>query len=356
MTLNDSSAAEGTLETLLRNGLLKDHEIAVIRDFGRPGSRFHDALQLAETLHLHIKVNDTHQLPVNAFFKAGAELDHQKDGFVKYRFPGAINAIFSHIKVSQDELLETEATRRPRPFLDHIGIDLRQETPEVRAVFDALPAMAVADGVPHASQGGPGKPVYCCHVEVSEKHWLYPNRAGEYPAIPLEFAYGPLKVNPDKSGCDLRPADPSKVDPASVPSCCGNAPGGADDAGSAPATDARSGSYYRPSDLGRFGEIGRSNPAIAAAFFDYYGRVMADDRLTKREKSLIALGVAHALKCPYCIDSISNSSLDLGLSEAEMMEAVQVAAAISAGVTLVHSTQLLGHVDARAAAAKNGEH
>ncbi|HEX8371504.1 MAG TPA: arsenosugar biosynthesis-associated peroxidase-like protein [Chthoniobacterales bacterium] len=107
--------------------------------------------------------------------------------------------------------------------------------------------------------------------------------------------------------------------------------------------------YYRPSDLGRFGEIGRANPVLAEAFFDYYGKTMSEGALTKREKSLIALAVAHAQKCPYCIDSVSNSCLDQGLSEAEMIEAVHVAAALTAGVALVHSTQMLGHVDARAA-------
>lgn len=105
--------------------------------------------------------------------------------------------------------------------------------------------------------------------------------------------------------------------------------------------------YFKPSDLPRFGEVSRSNPALGEAFFAYYGKVMADGALTKREKSLIALAVAHALQCPYCIDSIGNSTLDQGVTEAETMEAVQVAAAMAAGVTLVHGTQLLGHVEAR---------
>lgn len=108
-----------------------------------------------------------------------------------------------------------------------------------------------------------------------------------------------------------------------------------------------SNTYFKPSDLKRFGEVGRSNPALGEAFFDYYSKVMAEGALTKREKNLIALAVAHALQCPYCIDSIGNSALDQGVTEAEMMEAVQVAAAMAAGVTLVHSTQLLGYVDAR---------
>ena len=342
MKLYESPAADATLKTLRSLGLLTEPETTVVTDFGRPDGRFHDTLALAETLHLHIKVDNTDALPINAFFKAGAELDHQKSGFVKYRFPGAINAIFSHIKVSQEELIETEATRRPRPFLDHIGIDLRDETSAVRAAFDALPKVAAEEHLPLASQGGPDQPVYCCHVEVAEKHWLYPPDQKGHPGIPLEFAYGALKVNPDKSGCDLRPADPNKVDPSSIPACCGTT---ATKAEGGPATA----TYYRPSDLGRFGEIGRSNPAVAGAFFDYYGKVMADDRLTKREKTLIALAVAHALKCPYCIDSLTHGGLDLGISEAELMEAVQVAAVIAAGVTLVHSTQLLGHVDARKA-------
>lgn len=346
MQLYQSQPAGATLSTLAKLGLLNEQEIAVVTELGGPESRFRETLNLAETLHLHIKVDNTDQLPINDFFKAGAELDHQKQGFVKYRFPGAINAIFSHIKVSQEELIETEVNRRPRPFLDHIGIDLREETAQVRAAFDALPQVAEEEHLPLASQGGPDQPVFCCHVEVAEKHWLYPPDRHGHPGIPLEFAYGALKVNPDKSGCDLRPADPNKVDPASIPTCCGTsaAKSGTD---SSPAAQ---GSYYRTADLGRFGEIGRSNPALANAFFDYYGKAMAEDRLTKREKILIGLAVAHALRCPYCIDSLSGSALDLGLTEAEMMEAVQVAAALSAGIALVHSTQMLGHVDARAAA------
>jgi len=107
--------------------------------------------------------------------------------------------------------------------------------------------------------------------------------------------------------------------------------------------------YYQSTDLGRFGEIGRSNPALASGFFDYYGKVMEDNRLTKREKSLIGLAVAHALRCPYSIESLSHSCLNQGLSEAEMMESVHVAGALAASVTLVHSTQMMGHVEAQKA-------
>ncbi len=143
MRIRHSAESAARLSLLHRCGLITEREAEAVNQLDLPSSPFARDVELAETVHLHIKVDDTHQLPINEFFDAGARLDHQKDGFVKYRFPGAINAIFSHIKVSQDELLETESNRRPRPFLDHIGIDLREESDLVRQAFDALPDVAV---------------------------------------------------------------------------------------------------------------------------------------------------------------------------------------------------------------------
>nr|WP_020468871.1 arsenosugar biosynthesis-associated peroxidase-like protein [Zavarzinella formosa] len=363
MKLRNSVEAAASLKALQECGLLNGHEIEVVNRLGKPDSPVDQAITLAETVHLHIKVDDTHQLPINEFFKAGASLDHQKDGFVKYRFPGAVNAIFSHIKVSQDELIETPENRRPRPFLDHIGVDMRDETAAVRQTFDSLPGVAATHNWAHASQGGAGRPVYCCHVEVAEKHWLYPPDQGEHKGIPLEFAYGPLKVNPGKVGCDLRPANPDKIDPASI-SCCGTAPasssvestasccGTADESAAQPASTGAG--YYQPQDLGRFAEIGRTNPKLAEGFFGYYGQVMADGNLTRREKSLIALAVAHALKCPYCIDSYTSTLHKMNVSEAEMFEAVHVASAMAAGITLVHGVQMMNKIDQIGASHQNG--
>ena len=98
--------------------------------------------------------------------------------------------------------------------------------------------------------------------------------------------------------------------------------------------------YYNPEDLGKFGTIGEEAPVLAEKFFDYYGAVFAEGALTQREKSLIALAVAHAVQCPYCIDSYTNDCLNKGVSEEEMTEAVHVAAAIRGGATLVHGVQM----------------
>lgn len=102
--------------------------------------------------------------------------------------------------------------------------------------------------------------------------------------------------------------------------------------------------YYNTEDLKKFGNIGEFQKPMADKFFSYYGEVFEEGALTAREKSLIALAVAHAVQCPYCIDAYSVDSLEKGYSEAQMMEAVHVAAAIRGGATLVHSTQMMNKV------------
>ena len=102
--------------------------------------------------------------------------------------------------------------------------------------------------------------------------------------------------------------------------------------------------YYENSDLGRFPEIGKAAPELAKKFFDWYGAVFADGALTAREKSLIALAVAHTVQCPYCIDAYSNDCLAKGSDIEQMTEAIHVAAAIRGGSSLVHGTQMRAHV------------
>ena len=103
--------------------------------------------------------------------------------------------------------------------------------------------------------------------------------------------------------------------------------------------------YYDAKDLGRFGEISRVNQELGKAYFDYYGKAMGAGALTEREKALIALAVSHALKCPYCIDAYSQACLEKGADEEQMNEAVHVAAAMAAGITLVHGVQMMNKVD-----------
>lgn len=103
-------------------------------------------------------------------------------------------------------------------------------------------------------------------------------------------------------------------------------------------------SYYKSEHLPRFGEIREGNPALAEKFFAWYSAVFAEGALSAREKSLIALAVAHTVQCPYCIDAYSKDCLEKGSDLEQMTEALHVAAAIRGGASLVHGLQMMDHV------------
>lgn len=99
-------------------------------------------------------------------------------------------------------------------------------------------------------------------------------------------------------------------------------------------------SYYKPEDLLKFEEIGKDAPDLAKKFFEYYGSVFAEGELSEREKSLIALAVAHTIQCPYCIDAYTKACLEKGSNLTEMTEALHVSTAIRGGASLVHGVQM----------------
>ena len=103
--------------------------------------------------------------------------------------------------------------------------------------------------------------------------------------------------------------------------------------------------YFDPADLKKFGKITEFQEEMGKKFFDWYGEVFKEGALTEREKALIALAVAHAIQCPYCIDAYSSTCLEKGADEEQMMEAIQVAAAIKAGTTLVYGVQMMNHAE-----------
>jgi alkylhydroperoxidase/carboxymuconolactone decarboxylase family protein len=98
--------------------------------------------------------------------------------------------------------------------------------------------------------------------------------------------------------------------------------------------------YYRTEDLDHFADIGEASPELWQLFTAWYGKAFAAGALTQREKALIALAVAHALQCPYCIDAYTQQSLAHGADLPQMTEAIHVAAAIRGGATLAHGVQM----------------
>lgn len=80
-------------------------------------------------------------------------------------------------------------------------------------------------------------------------------------------------------------------------------------------------------------------------FMKYYGGVFCQGALTEREKQLIALAVAHAIHCPYCIEAYTEACLSSGCSKEEMTEAVHVASALSAGAILANGVMMKTYAD-----------
>lgn len=103
--------------------------------------------------------------------------------------------------------------------------------------------------------------------------------------------------------------------------------------------------YYDPKDLKKFGDITEWSEELGEKFFEYNGKVFEEGELSAREKSLIALAVAHTIQCPYCIDAYTGDGLKRGITKGEMMEALHVAGAIRGGASLVHGVQMMNKVN-----------
>lgn len=102
--------------------------------------------------------------------------------------------------------------------------------------------------------------------------------------------------------------------------------------------------YYNEEDLKNFADISEACPELGRDFFKYYSAVFEDAKLSKKEKTLIALSVAFALKCPYCIEAYTKACLEQAYTESQMTEALHVVSVMSAGVSLVHGMQMKRHI------------
>ncbi|HAM51639.1 MAG TPA: 4-carboxymuconolactone decarboxylase [Nitrospiraceae bacterium] len=105
------------------------------------------------------------------------------------------------------------------------------------------------------------------------------------------------------------------------------------------------GDYYKDEDLDKFGEVGKYSPELFKKFMDWYTASLQPGALTKREKTLIGLAVAHVIQCPYCIDVYTKGCLEEGMDLGHITEAVHVASAVRGGASLIHAVQARTVVD-----------
>jgi AhpD family alkylhydroperoxidase len=85
----------------------------------------------------------------------------------------------------------------------------------------------------------------------------------------------------------------------------------------------------------------RLAPEPAKAFSAFSRSVFAEGAITTKTKQLIAVAVAHVTQCPYCIRGHTSAALEKGATASELMEAIWVAAEMSAGAAYAHSSLAL---------------
>lgn len=95
---------------------------------------------------------------------------------------------------------------------------------------------------------------------------------------------------------------------------------------------------YDVDNLKKLGRLAEAAPAAWKGYQAFDAAAMADGAIPAKTKELIAVAVAMTTQCPYCIEIHSKRAKDAGCSEAEVGEAVMVAAALRAGGAVTHAT------------------
>lgn len=102
---------------------------------------------------------------------------------------------------------------------------------------------------------------------------------------------------------------------------------------------------YNKSYFNRLGELSDLAPEVFKAFVQFDKLALAEGKLTKKVKELIAIAVAHTTGCPYCIEVHVKNGKSQEVSKEEMAEAILVATALKAGSALAHGVNALNAYD-----------
>lgn len=77
-------------------------------------------------------------------------------------------------------------------------------------------------------------------------------------------------------------------------------------------------------------------PDMMKGFLEFDNTVFKDGAIPSKMKELMAITAAHVTQCPWCIEAHVTRAKEKGCSDAEIAEAVWVAAAMRAGAAFSH--------------------
>jgi AhpD family alkylhydroperoxidase len=95
---------------------------------------------------------------------------------------------------------------------------------------------------------------------------------------------------------------------------------------------------YNKLNLARIKKMNDLAPEVMKAFWAFDRLAVSEGAIPVKYKELIAFAVALTTQCAYCVDIHNNNARKAGATEAELVEAGMVAAALRAGGSVTHTT------------------
>ena len=93
--------------------------------------------------------------------------------------------------------------------------------------------------------------------------------------------------------------------------------------------------------LKKLPRLGKLAPETTNAFWAFDKAALTGGAIPKKYKELMAIAVALTTQCVYCIELHRQGAVKAGATEAELAEAIHVAAALRAGAAITHGAHLL---------------
>lgn len=95
--------------------------------------------------------------------------------------------------------------------------------------------------------------------------------------------------------------------------------------------------FYKKEDIRKINVLAQLVPESMQALIEVNDKVFQEGALTTKTKEMIAIAVAHATGCAFCIDIHTKNAMREGASEEEIAEAILVGVAMKASAALSHS-------------------
>lgn len=98
---------------------------------------------------------------------------------------------------------------------------------------------------------------------------------------------------------------------------------------------------YARSNLKNLGQLGKFAPDGFKGYQTFSATATKAGKLTTKFKEIIAVAVANATQCPYCIDVHTKNAEKQGATSEELAEAIIVTSAVRAGASYAHMANMI---------------